>query len=203
MPCRRAKFAGALHLAMGTPDVMGKAHRVLSKNSADLHFESTNDSQINLRSGSMIEAQHSAESLGAFDGARRRFGSICRLDQPIIDPLVISLPMIMSGVLAGGLSQRPFAEEDHSIETLIFDRPDESLGVGVGVGFAVRRRVQVGPPFQVVVTQLHAATGTMTVGRRDSEMCPFGFDVLKHDGDRGGRNAATKGVVHLSYSGRL
>lgn len=31
--------------------------------SADRHFESTSDSQINLRSGAMVEAQHPAESL--------------------------------------------------------------------------------------------------------------------------------------------
>jgi hypothetical protein len=41
--------------------------------------------------------------------------------------------MIVSGVLASGLSQRALAEEHHSIEALIIDRPDESLGVGVQV----------------------------------------------------------------------
>jgi hypothetical protein len=48
--------------------------------------------------------------------------------------LVIPLPVVVSGVFASCLSQRPFAEEDHSIEALILDRPDESLGVGVQVG---------------------------------------------------------------------
>ncbi len=67
---------------------------VLSKNSADRHFESTSDSQIDLRSGAMVEAQHPAEALGAFDGARCRFGAAGRIDQPIIDPLVIPLPMV-------------------------------------------------------------------------------------------------------------
>jgi len=62
-----------------------------------------------------------------------------RLDQPIVDPLVIPLPVIVSGILASGLSQRPFAEEDHSIETLILDRPDESLGVGVQVRRTIRQ----------------------------------------------------------------
>ena len=31
-------------------------HPVLYKNSADRHFESTSDSQVNLRSGAMVEA---------------------------------------------------------------------------------------------------------------------------------------------------
>jgi hypothetical protein len=53
---------------------------VLSKNSADRHFESTSDSQVNLRSGAMVEAQHPAEPLGAFDGARRRFDAVTGFD---------------------------------------------------------------------------------------------------------------------------
>jgi len=110
------------------------AEGVLSIYSADLHFESKSGSQIDLRSGSMVEAQHSAESLYALDGVRHRFGTIIGLDQSIIEPLMIPLPVIVGGVLASGLSQRSFAEEDHPIETLILDRPDESLGVGVQVG---------------------------------------------------------------------
>jgi hypothetical protein len=85
----------------------------------------------------MIGAQHPAEPLGALDGARRRFGTATRLDQPIVDPLMVPLPMIMSGVLASSSSQRPFAEEDHLAETLILDRSDESLGIGVQVRRAV------------------------------------------------------------------
>ena len=82
----------------------------------------------------MVETKHPAEPLGAFDDARWGFGANGRLDQPIIDPLMIPLPVIVSGVLASGLSQRSFAEKDHSIKTLILDRPDEPLRVGVQVG---------------------------------------------------------------------
>ena len=85
----------------------------------------------------MIETQHSAESLDAFNSAEGRFCPIVGVDQVIVESLVIPLPMIVNGVFASGLSQRPFAEEDHSIETLILDRPDESLGVGIQVGRAV------------------------------------------------------------------
>ncbi len=85
----------------------------------------------------MVETEHSSEPLGAFDDARKGFGANGRLDQPIVDPLMIPLPVIVRGVLASGLSQRPFAEEHHPIETLILDRPDEALGVGVQVGRAV------------------------------------------------------------------
>ena len=102
--------------------------------SADVDLESTRDAGIDLRSGAMVEAQHPAGALGAFDDARWGFGANGRLDQPIIDSLMIPLPVIVSGVLASRLSQRPLAEEDHSIETLILDRPNEPLGVRVQIG---------------------------------------------------------------------
>jgi len=63
----------------------------------------------------------------------RPSGSISRLSMP----LVIPLPVIVSDVLSSGFSKRPFAEEDHSIETVILDRPDESFGVGIQVGRTV------------------------------------------------------------------
>ena len=84
----------------------------MSKNSADVDFGSTRDAQIELRSGPMGEAQHPAKPFGAFDDVRCRFGAAIRLDQPIIDALVIPLPVIVSDVLSSGFSKRPFAEED-------------------------------------------------------------------------------------------
>ena len=53
--------------------------------------------------------------------------------------LVIPLPVIVRGVLASCLPQRLLAEEDHPIQAFIFDRPDESLGVGIQVGRTVRQ----------------------------------------------------------------
>ena len=83
----------------------------------------------------MVEAEHPAEPFRTSNRTTRCVdGHLRRRDQPIIDSLMIPLPVIVSGVLASGLSQRPFAEEDHSVETLILDRPDESLGVGVQIG---------------------------------------------------------------------
>ena len=53
---------------------------VLSKNSADLDFESMHDTQIDLRGCAMIETKHSTKPLGAFDGARRRFDLVTGFD---------------------------------------------------------------------------------------------------------------------------
>ncbi len=47
---------------------------------------------------------------------------------------MIPFPVIVSGVLASRLLKRPFSEEDHPVEALILDRPDEPFRVGVQVG---------------------------------------------------------------------
>jgi len=87
-----------------------------------------------LRGGAVVETQHPAEPLDAFYRASGRFREAIGLDQPILESLVIPLPVIMSGVLASRLPKRAFPEEDHPTEALILDRPDEPLGVGIGLG---------------------------------------------------------------------
>jgi hypothetical protein len=82
----------------------------------------------------MIETKHPTEPLSTFDDSDCRFGAIAGLAQPVVDALMIPLPVVMSGVLAGCLPQRPFTEEDHLVVTLILDRPDEPLGIRVQVG---------------------------------------------------------------------
>ena len=46
----------------------------------------------------MVEAQHPAEPLAAFDSPRCSLGVLCRLDQPIIEPLMVPLPVMVSGL---------------------------------------------------------------------------------------------------------
>jgi len=93
--------------------------------------------QIDLRCSATVETKHSADPLGAPDGVRARFGSAIRLYQPIIEPLMIPLPVIVSSELATRFRRRPFAEEDHPIEALVLDRSDKSLGVRVQIGRTV------------------------------------------------------------------
>lgn len=141
---------------------------MLSKDSADLHFESTSDAGIDLRCGSMVETKHPAESLGVLDGVRRRFGTVVLLDPPIIDPLVIPLLMIVRGVFASGLSQRPFAEADRSIKALVLDRSDKSLGVGVQVGRTVRQAYECAAGILQEIPERH---GELRIPVEDEE--PF------------------------------
>ena len=58
-----------------------------------------------LGDGTIVEAQQSAESFHALDGAEIRPIAVDVLNQAIADALVIPIPMIVSGVLASGLSQ--------------------------------------------------------------------------------------------------
>jgi hypothetical protein len=59
--------------------------------------------------------------LKALDWADGRFVAAIRLDQSVVEPLVISLRVIMSDEILGRPSKRPFSEEDHSVEALVFD----------------------------------------------------------------------------------
>ena len=87
----------------------------------------------------MVETEHSTESLKALDWTDGRFVVAIRLDQSVVEPLMIPLGMVMSRELASGLPKRPFSEEDHSVETLMPERPHEPLGVGVEAGRSMRQ----------------------------------------------------------------
>ncbi len=87
-----------------------------------------------LGSDAAIVAQHPAEPPGAFDRTDRLPFADIRLDQSVVEPLVIPLCVVVSGEFSCRLTKRPFPEEDHSVETLVLDRPNEAFGVGVQVG---------------------------------------------------------------------
>ena len=92
-----------------------------------------------LRSCAAIEAKHPAEPLEALDWSDRRLVAATLLDQSIVEPLMISLRVVMSRELASSLPKRSFSEEDHSVEALFLDRSDESLGVGVQIRRSMRQ----------------------------------------------------------------
>ena len=60
-----------------------------------------------LRCSPMVVAQHSAEPTGALDCPGGWSCSNFTLGQPIVDPLVIPLPVLMRGVLTSRVPQRP------------------------------------------------------------------------------------------------
>ena len=61
------------------------------------------------------------------------------MQELVVESLVVSLTLIMLGVLVNDEPQMPLAERDDTMEALLFDRPDEPLGIGVEIR-ALRRQ---------------------------------------------------------------
>ena len=75
----------------------------------------------------MIVAQHSAESLAAFDWVVKftRVGD--GLQQTVSKSLMISLPVIVVQILCDRVPKRCPSEEDHPTQTLFFYGTDKSF----------------------------------------------------------------------------
>ena len=56
------------------------------------------------------------------------------MQELVVESLVVSLAMVVFSVLVDETTQMPLAERDHACETLLCDRPDEPLGIGVEIG---------------------------------------------------------------------
>ncbi len=74
--------------------------------------------------------EQASQSLMATDLTSAGWASI---DDPVSDPLVRALPVVVLQVLSERLTQRGLAEEDHAIETFGLDREHEPLCKGVAV----------------------------------------------------------------------
>ena len=61
------------------------------------------------------------------------------MQELVVESLVVSLAMVVFYVLVDETTQMPLAERDHACETLLFDRPDEPLGIGVEIGILRRQ----------------------------------------------------------------
>ena len=61
------------------------------------------------------------------------------MQELVVESLVVSLTMVMLDVLVDDEAQMPLAERDDTMEALLFDRPDEPLGIGVEIR-ALRRQ---------------------------------------------------------------
>ena len=56
------------------------------------------------------------------------------MQELVVESLVVSLAMVVFSVLVDETTQMPLAERDHACETLLFNRADEPLGIGVEIG---------------------------------------------------------------------
>src|SRR5262249_40394764 len=76
--------------------------------------------------GSVVVIQEAAKARTPTDPA---FASTRpdALDQPVVKTLVIALVMIVDDKLGHGSSKVTFTEGNHTLETLLFDRPHEAF----------------------------------------------------------------------------
>jgi len=66
----------------------------------------------------VVVAQETAESFVALDFSVRLANVLAGIDEPVVEPLVISFAAIVLNVFTNGPFQRSLNEEDHSIEAV-------------------------------------------------------------------------------------
>jgi hypothetical protein len=85
----------------------------------------------------VVIVQHATNPLTAANAA----SAICsleRLNQLVTDALVVPLGMVVDYELGNRASKMSFPEQDHPLQALLLDRPNESLCVRVAVGCTER-----------------------------------------------------------------
>ena len=78
--------------------------------------------------GATVVAKHATESFAARNVAGCRADLIFWINDPVRDPLVVSLSVAVGEELTLSLAQRREAEEDHPVQALVLDSADEPLG---------------------------------------------------------------------------
>jgi hypothetical protein len=94
---------------------------------------------------SMIEAQKPTQSLVAPNRPLPAAVRIPRKQQDVALPLVIPLGMEMVDIVAKRMPQRALAEEYHLGQTLLLDRSDPALRLGIQVRAAREQRERFNP----------------------------------------------------------
>jgi hypothetical protein len=81
--------------------------------------------RVNSGRATVVVLQHAAETLVARDLAVSAGHFIARFDQPVVEPLVVSLFVIMDEEFTNGVPQSHFTEENHSVQTFVLHRTHE------------------------------------------------------------------------------
>jgi hypothetical protein len=82
----------------------------------------------------IIVVQHSAQLLAALDDSCATGARLFLHDEPVAQPLVVPLAMIMHNEFVDGLPQTSFSEQDHPLQAGFLDGSDKALGVGIEIG---------------------------------------------------------------------
>lgn len=81
----------------------------------------------------MVITEHSTEPIAAVNIAPTAANFGLRIKNRVVEPLVISLGVVMGQVLLHGVSQGALAEENQSIQALRFQQAEEPLEMSVQV----------------------------------------------------------------------
>jgi hypothetical protein len=82
------------------------------------------------------------------------------VNQFVAQSLMIPFTMIMGHILGDRSTEMTLTERNQSIQTLLFDRPDEAFGVGVGVSCRLHRQRAVRhKPFVLSIPSIRCMAG--------------------------------------------
>jgi hypothetical protein len=84
----------------------------------------------------MIVPEDATEPLETLDATGTLAHIVLGSDQPVVQALVVSFPVVVNHVFAKGSMQGRLPEKDHSFQALLLDGTDDPLRVGVEVGRA-------------------------------------------------------------------
>jgi hypothetical protein len=87
----------------------------------------------------MIIVQHSAQTFAALHRARVREMNCVRLNQSVVQTLMVPLAVIMSHEVLNGCPQRTFPKEDQPFQAGLLDAAHEALRMRVGMSPQMRR----------------------------------------------------------------
>ena len=99
------------------------------------------DRSRGLSVGEVEQSPELPASNGWSQTGRRR----CSPEKPVVTLLMVPFAMIMLDVLGDEPSEMALTQGDHSVEALVFDRPDEPLGIGVKIRTSRRQSDRPAP----------------------------------------------------------
>ena len=73
----------------------------------------------------IVIVEHTSQPLTTLDSSDRFGRCLQRNDQPIAEPLVIALRVIVLNEFTDRFAQRVFTKKDHPFQTAFFDRSDK------------------------------------------------------------------------------
>ena len=86
------------------------------------------------------------------------------IEQLVVQPLVVPLAMVVGHELGNRTSKMSLSEQDHALEALLLDRPNESLRVRIAVRCQERR---LNDPHSVLVEERQRGTTPLSIAIAD------------------------------------